>query len=185
MKPFSEVLSDISFNWSNIVKSIDVTTTDSKNMVKEGKNMIWSLMPQYPACQTIDLNEYFDFKTNVPSYIEFNFNKISNLGVKIKIGDKRRSLTRRTLESSYFDYEGVPIEIENLKSGVFYEYTIKLLETNSIKVGNGKSCVDYPTSKFSSFNHCDMVYVYNEMKNKYKIMPFWAARNLDEVTNFT
>ena len=133
----------------------------------------------------IDMNNFFDFNKQVPSYIEFIFNRIPNLGVKIKIVDKKRSLTRRTLESSYFDYEGSPIEIENLTSGVFYEYTIKILEKIDLSLGNEKICKDYPTNEFLSFNDCDMAFVYNEMKKKYKIMPFWAAKTLEEVTNLT
>ena len=158
---------------------------DSKKLVLEGKNIPWSLMPLYPACQLVDLNDYFDLNINLPSFIEIIFYKLPNLGIKIKIGDKRRSLTRRTLESSYFDYEGMPIEIKNLTSGVFFEFTLKFFERINLELENGIKCVDYPTMIFSSFNECDMAYVYNEMKNNYKIMPFWAARTLEEVTNLT
>ena len=132
-----------------------------------------------------DLNDYFDFKRNVPSFIEFNFNRLPSVGIKIKLSDKRKSLTRRTLESSYFDFEGMPIEIEELNSGDYHEFTLKFLEKVNLKSENKQSCEDYPTKKFPSYNDCDMAYVYNKMKNVYKIMPFWAARTLDEVTNLT
>ena len=46
----------------------------------------------------------------------------------------------------------------------------------------GVSCKNYPTDKFSSYQECDESFVYSLMKNYFKIMPFWAARNLDEVT---
>ena len=52
----------------------------------------------------------------------------------------------------------------------------------NLEMDPGVSCKNYPTEKFSSYQDCDESFVYNLMKNKYKIMPFWAARKLDEVT---
>ena len=49
----------------------------------------------------------------------------------------------------------------------------------------GSTCSHYPNKDFSSYKECDEDFVYNEMKKKYKLMPFWAAKSLDEVTNFT
>ena len=45
--------------------------------------------------------------------------------------------------------------------------------------------VEYPTKEFKSFHDCDEHYVYQEMKQKYNLMPFWAAKNIDEITNKT
>ena len=123
------MLSGVNFNWTGIVKYIEVTTIGNKFISIEGTNVNWSFIPQFPACQSIDLNDYVDFKEDVPSYIEFYFNKIPNLGVELKSEDKRKALSRRTLESNFFDFEGISMEIKNLDAGDFYEFTLKLFET--------------------------------------------------------
>ena len=148
--------------------------------------MNWSFIPIFPACQTIDLNDYFDFNNkNIPIYIKFDFKKISNLGVQLKVIDKKKHLTRRPLESNMFDYDGIPLKIEELTSGMFYRFSLAFFETINLKSDAGKNCEDYPTETFSNYRDCDMDFVYNEMRNQYKFMPFWAAKTLDEVTNFT
>ena len=52
----------------------------------------------------------------------------------------------------------------------------------NLEMNLGVSCKNYPTEKISSYQGCIESFVYNLMKNYYKIMPFWAARKLDEVT---
>ena len=177
-----ELLSGVNFNWTGIVKYIEVTTIGKKFISIEGTHVNWSFIPQFPACQSIDLNDYVDFKGDVPSYIEFYFNKIPNLGVELKSEDNRKALSRRTLESNFFDFEGISMEIKNLDAGDFYEFTLKLFETITPNLKSRTRCKNYPTEKYFHYSDCDMDFVYNEMKNKYKIMPFWAARTLDEVT---
>ena len=142
-------------------------------------------MPQYPACQSVNLNDHFDFRKDVLSYVEFVMNKIPNLSFQVKIEDERKSLTRRTLESQNFDYDGIPLDIENLTSSMFYGFSLALFETIYLEKDPGQNCKNYPSEKFLNYRECDMDFVYKEMKNKYKIMPFWAAQNLDEVTNLT
>ena len=177
-----EILTEISFDWSSIVKFIEVDTDSIKLKIK-GEDMNWSFIPNFPACQTIDLNDYFDFNKNVPIYIKFNLNKIPNLGVQLKVDDKKKHLIRRTLESNMFDYDGIPLKIKNLNSGMFYRFSLDFFETFNLKSDSGKNCEDYPTKTFSSYKDCDMDFVYNKMRNQYKLMPFWAAKTLDEVTN--
>ena len=112
-------------------------------------------------------------------------NKIPNLSFQVKIEDERKSLTRRTLESQTFDYDGIPLEMENLTSSMYYEFAVALFETIHLESDSGQNCMNYPTEKFKSYRDCDMDFVYKEMKNNYKVMPFWAAKTLDEVTNLT
>ena len=177
------MLSEVRFDWESIVKSIDVVTTDSKKLRVKGKDANWTLIPQYPACQSVALTDYFDLKQNVPAYVEITMNKIPNLSIQVKIGDREKSLTRRTLESSNFDYDGIPLEIGNLTSGLFFGFSLALFET--IHLETDQNCKNYPTEEFANYRECDMDFVYKEMKNNYKIMPFWAAKTLDEVTNKT
>ena len=177
-------MSEIAFDWSSILKSIEVTNTDNIKIRIKGEDIKWSLIPNFPACQTIDLNDHFDFNKNVPIYIKFKFNKIPNLGVQLKVGDIKKYLTRRTLESNIFDYDGIPLKMESLISGMFYRFSLALFETIHLKSDPGKHCQDYPIETFSNYRDCDMDFVYTEMRNHYKFMPFWAAKTLDEVTNF-
>ena len=177
-------MSEIAFDWSRILKLIEVTNTDNIKIKIQGEDVKWTFIPNFPACQTIDLNDHFDFNKNVPIYIKFKFNKIPNLGVQLKIGDIKKSLIRRTLESNIFDYDGIPLRMENLTSGMFFRFSLALFETINLESDPGKRCQDYPIEKFSTYRDCDMDFVYNEMRTKYKFMPFWAAKTLDEVTNF-
>ena len=173
----------VAFNWSGIVDHFDITTIDSKTIIVNGKDIAWSILPQYPACQTVDLSDYFDFKNNIPSYINIYFNKVPNLAIQLHIEDTKRSLSRRTLLSNLFNYGGIPLVIEKLTIGKFYSFALALSETINLETDEGKHCTNYPTEKFASYRACDMDFVYNKMKNTYKIMPFWAAKTLDEVTN--
>ena len=163
---------------------IKITTTDGKKIKVCGKDVPWSLIPQYPACQSVNLNDHFDFKKEVLYQIKFAMYKIPNLSIQVKIEDERKSLTCRTLKSGYFDYDGIPLDID-LTSRMSYEFNLALFETIHLETDSGQNCKNYPSEKFSSYRKCDMDFVYNEMKNKYKIMPFWAAKTLDEVTNLT
>ena len=131
------------------------------------------------------MNDHFDFKKEVLHHVRFTFNKIPNLSCQVIVEDERKSLTRRTLKSETFDYDGIPLVIENLTSGMLYEINLALFETIHLESDSGQNCKNYPSEKFSNYRKCDMDFVYNEMKNKYKIMPFWAAKTLDEVTNLT
>ena len=180
-----ELLYNVSFDWTRIVKKITITTKDNKLIIVHGKDFPWSLIPQYPACQSVDLNDHFNFKMEVLYHVTFVMYKSPNLSIQLKIEDERKSLTRRTLESQNFDYDGIPLEIENLTSPIFYDFTLALFETIHLESDSGQNCKNYPSEKFSNYRQCDMDFVYNEMKNKYKIMPFWAAKTLDEVTNLT
>ena len=46
-----------------------------------------------------------------------------------------------------------------------------------------KHCRNYPFNGSASFGDCDEKYLHDKFVNFYKIMPFWVALNLSEVTN--
>ena len=129
----------------------------------------------------VDLNDYMDLAKHVPSYFNVWFNKIPNLSVILKLEDRGKSLSKRPLLSN----EGFPLQIGNLSLGEYHEYSFNLFEKINLEAVTGKGCRNYPTEKYISYRECDMDFVYNELKSKYKIMPFWAAKSLSEVTNFT
>ena len=182
---FLEILAAVSFDWGSIVRSIEIYTSEDKKLPVNGTDIKWSLIPLYPACQRIDLNDYFDFSRHSPTFMSIYFNKISNLSVMIKVEDRRKSLVKRPLLSSTIDYEGSLLLIENLTSGAYTNVFFTFFENINLELGKGKGCRNYPTEKFLNYMECDMDFVYNEMKDKYKIMPFWAAKTLNEITNLT
>ena len=75
------------------------------------------------------------------------------------------------------------MEMEDLAETMIKRYFITFSITQNLETQSGISCKIYPSGYFSSYKDCDEKYVYNVMKNKYGIMPFWAASRLSEVTN--
>ena len=46
-----------------------------------------------------------------------------------------------------------------------------------------KNCKNYPYGQFKSYTECDEEFVYNMFQNEIHMMPFWVAKNRDEVTH--
>ena len=149
------------------------------------KNMTWSVIPQFPACQTVDLNRYLNLSRITPSYVFFLFKKIPNLGISVELGDRRKSLTRRKLIQNSFEYEGAKIELESLFNTKMRTYALTISQRIDLENDKGKNCKDYPNENFSSYRECDENFVYNKVAENYNMTPFWAAKNIDEITNIT
>ena len=113
------------------------------------------------------------------------FNKIEGIFVSIHVEDRYMTLVKRSLKSQTIDYEGAQMQIENLSLPEYKRFYLSLSQTTNLEMDSGVNCKNYPTKEFSSYQECDESFVYNEMKNKHKIMPFWAAKTLDEVTTLT
>ena len=109
------------------------------------------------------------------------FNKIQNIGITLEIEDKRKSLSRRKINSNSFDYEGPPIEIKNLYSTRVLTIALSLSQT--IDLEPMKQCKNYPNQNFLSYRECDENFVYNKIVQNYSMMPFWAAKKIDEITD--
>ena len=121
-------------------------------------------------------------KSDVPGHIFFVFKQTQNLGITLEIGDKRTSVVKRKLRAKSFDYEGTVIELEDLWSSMMKSYALTLSQTINLESDEGKHCRNYPNENFSSYRECDENFVYNEVVNNYNIMPFWAAKSIDEIT---
>ena len=147
------------------------------------KNISWSVIQQFPACQIVDLTRYLNLSMVTPSIVKFNFKKNQNFGISIEIGDKRKTLERRRLIQNSFEYDGAKIELENLGHPNSYTYALTISQTIDLETDKGKNCNYYPNEKFSSYRECDENFVYNEVVKNYPMMPFWAARNIDEITH--
>ena len=143
----------------------------------------WSLIPQFPVCQTIDITQYKNLTSkDTPQYVYLNFNKVEDLRMTVTIEDRLKMLTKRTLKSNTIDFEGPRIEIDDLMSPQYLDFYLTVSQTVSLETDEGMQCQNYPTKDFKSYHDCDEHFVYNEMKNRYNIMPFWAAKKLDEIT---
>ena len=112
-----------------------------------------------------------------PYLIEIRVVKTENLGFSLMLEDRGTVLKKRILKSKSMDFDRAPIELDDLNSTQFIHLYLKFKQTLEIE-----NCGIYPNEKFLDYNECDEEYVYREMKNTYKIMPFWAAKTLDEVT---
>ena len=105
------------------------------------------------------------------------------MAITLKVGDIGKSLIKRSLTSNAFDYEGENIELQDLSTAKSRTYALTLSQTIDLEEDEGKNCRNYPNKNFTSYRECDENFVYNEVKNNYNMMPFWAARSMDEITD--
>ena len=146
-------------------------------MTLNGSNISWSQVPAYPACQIIDLNKFWNMTEIAPYLIEIGVTKIENLGFSLMPEDRETVLMKRSLKSKSMDFDRAPIELNDLNSTQYIHLYLKFKQTLEIE-----DCEIYPNENFLNYKECDEKYMYWEMKKTYKIMPFWAAKTLDEVT---
>ena len=131
----------------------------------------------------VDITQFFDLKEKAIISLEFQLNSIKNVGISMMIEDKNKALLKRLMNSQRVAYDGPNIEVENLTKPLNLRYLVTLSQTIDLEMDSGANCRIYPNREFSSYHECDESYIYNEMKNTFNIMPFWAAKSLDEVTN--
>ena len=60
--------------------------------------------------------------------------------------------------------------------------SVKLSQTIYSERDKSKPCVNYPTEKYVSYEDCDRRTVYQNVLDKFNLVPFWSARSLDEVS---
>ena len=156
-------------------------TIKDKQFTLKGNEMNWPLLFSYPACKNIDISKEWDLRKNTPKFLWFRFKEIQNLGVSLKIEDRRKALSNRSLRSQSVEYTGYPLVIENLLAPKYLKIFLDMNQIIHHEIETGMNCKNY---RNSSYRECDENYVYNEMKNC-EIMPFWAAKTLSEVTNLT
>ena len=152
-----------------------------------GTDIEWSIIPSgYPSCQLVDLNKIIEKERLTPHFILIFFKKVENVGISIKIVDRNRALRKRGLRSTQAkNYEGDNVNVDDLLDPTYKSFFLTLSQIIYLEKESGINCRNYPNVEFNSYQECDERFVYNEMKNKHKIMPFWAAKTLDEVTTLT
>ena len=170
-------------DWSSILTRVQVRTRTKEKILKERHDMKWSEVPSSFGSSTCQMLDIHDILNNTsPLIISFYFGDIEqmDISVSLNIEDRKKALLKRNLRSHSQDYNGPQIEMKTKLNKKFF---MKISQTLNIESDTGLNCKIYPNSEFKSYRECDEAFVYNEMKNTYKIMPFWAAKSLDEVTN--
>ena len=159
---------------------------DKTKFTVKGKDIKWSLLPSgYPTCQAVDLTESFDRKKQTPMFFVFKFFLRENLGISLQIEDRRTSLLKRSLRSQRHDYVGPALELDSISSRILKRFHLLISQKINLEIDSGIQCRTYPNKEFQNYRSCDENFVYKKMKNTYNAMPFWAATNLEEVTNRT
>ena len=180
---FLDVLEGVSFNWTEIVSQISVYTGKQNQYYINSEDILWNKIPQYPACQILDVMEYFlDFKDETILQIFIYLNQLQGVGVSIFFEEKNKVLTRM-LKNNRLSYDGPFFQYDDLfllknKKGIisFHQNIYSEKEEN-------KHCRNYPFNGSASYGDCDEKYLHDKFVNFYKIMPFWVALNISEVTN--
>ena len=108
------MLEQVAFNLTEVLDFVKVRSLEHNRVQIKSSLINWSLIPQYPACQTIDVTTFLDLKKNSPMYLKFSFKKTRNLAISFLIEDKRKALSKRSLRSNTMDYEGDRIEIQGV-----------------------------------------------------------------------
>ena len=78
-----EILEGVAYNWSSIITGIGISTTSSTDYrwyEVDGAAINWSLVPQYPSCQSINLWDYFWLYDYTPQEVNFYLGAVENLG---------------------------------------------------------------------------------------------------------
>ena len=181
--PCLDVLDGVSFNWTEIVYQIRIYTGKLNEYYVNSEDIFWNKISQYPACQILDVMEYFtEYKEEHILQIFIDFNQVQDVGVSIFFEEKNKVLSRR-LKTNMLSYVGPSFQYDDLflpqdKKGIFSFHQNIYSEKEE-----NKQCKNYPFNGSASFGDCDKKYLYNKFLHFYNIMPFWMAMDLSEVTN--
>ena len=178
------MLSNISMNWSSVVKEVGIKKNNGEKLTKKGEHIMWPNFLIFPECQLIDLASLFDLKLHTPLYIWVQFHKLNGT-VSVYILDKNKALRKRYMRSEIMDYDGSALQVDDLMSPVYEKTFLDFSQTISLEGDSGINCVNYPKFSFLNFTECDEDFVYRKMKNTFNLMPFWAAKSFEEVTKLT
>ena len=101
-----DVLDGVSYNWTEIVSQIRIYTGKLNEYYVNSEDIIWNKISQYPACQILDVMEYFtEYKEEHILQIFIDFNQVEDVGVSIFFEEKNKVLSRR-LKTNMLSYDG-------------------------------------------------------------------------------
>ena len=156
-------------------------TTDVQYHYVPGVDIQWSLAPQYPACQSIDLVDYFDFNVYVPSIIQFLLGTNENMGVTLLIEDRELRTKRRIIKNDLV-YNGPILKLTDVSKGWELWAGMKITQNINTPKDKAAKCKIYPNLHYKTYMQCDEKFVFNEMKDIYNFVPFWTTDNFTIVT---
>ena len=85
------------------------------------------------------------------------------------------------MEQNLFSYSGPNIVNEDLSEGRILNYVFSISQKIYSELDANKNCKIYPTQEYSSFIDCDEKNLYEKFM-KSKVMPYWAAKYINETT---
>ena len=113
--------------------------------------------------------------------LQILINNIGKVGLEIYLEDKNLK-TFRTLRSSRFSYSGPAIGSPDLNDTQAISYLIKFSQMINTPSNPNNPCRYYPNEEFESFEECDAKFVRERIRKDMNFIPFWATKNLTEVT---
>ena len=165
---------------------MSVKTIHEQNLIINGSDINWLPTPLYPGgCQSIDLLDYFNLTDkNAPMQMVFYLEKTNAIGAQIFIEERNKALAKRTLPSSMLSYNGPDIINPDLSvTSLFFKAIIRVSQNIFVEEDERINCKNYPNSEFESYRDCDEKFLYKEIRNKFNVVPFWTANDLNEVTS--
>ena len=150
-----DVLDAISFNWTEIVAGISVYTGKLNQYDLNAEDIKWNKIPQFPACQILDVMEYFmEYKDENMWQMYIYLNQVPGVGVSIFFEEKNKVLSRR-LKTNMLSYVGPSFHYNDLslpqsKKGIFSFHQNIYSEKEE-----NKHCKNYPFNGFTSFGDCE------------------------------
>ena len=175
----SELLKDVSYDWSSIVANISLISNLDKDKSISGKAIKWSLVPLFPNCQSIDLLDYFEI--NSPFLVLFFFHEFQDMGISLYIQERNRAV-KRTLQSNLMAYSGPQVKINDMSVGQEIRVMIKISQEIDSEKDVRAKCKIYPNKIYENFNECDEDFVFHEVNKILNITPFWSTKDLKSVT---
>ena len=123
-----------------------------------------------------------DYKNEQILQIYLYLNQVQGVGVSIFFEEKNKVLSRR-LNTNMLSYVGPTFQYDDLNQPQNKRGILSFQQNIYSEKEKNKRCKNYPFNGYTSFGDCDEKYLHDKFVNFYKIMPFWSALNLSEVTN--
>ena len=92
-------------------------------------------------------------------------------------------INKKNLKSATLSYIGPKLTLKDLRVSREIRAMIKVSQTLYSDRREDEKCFMYPVLDYNSFADCDEDYVYNELNTKCDLVPFWTARDNENVTS--
>ena len=179
-KLFLAVLKNIMFDWTAIIDKIEIYTTEYKWNMIQVKRLKWPEHPIYPACVSLNFKEFVKKKHQIWR-IRFRFKKLDNIGISLAIENEKHS-TSRAIFSNLLYYNGPEIQNANLTKPMQAKYIFQFVQNIFSEKDTKTKCKTYPNEDFNTFDECDRNFVLKTVRENYPLVPFWATKDMSEVT---